>query len=100
VAEEPSSPVTSSNLLNTKVTPEIQERSKRGRYDSFRLEGSNLDHDPKTLEREKVVLGNAEDILEKGSLMKKKNLCLLPKNMAMYLLKNRHITMWTAYVSC
>jgi hypothetical protein len=37
----------------------------------------------------KVVLGNAEYILEKGSLMKKKDLCLPPRNMAMYLLKNR-----------
>jgi hypothetical protein len=61
---------------------------------------SNLDPDIKTLKREKVVLKNAEDILEKGSLMKKNDLCLPPGNVDMYLLKNRRLMTQTACVSC
>jgi hypothetical protein len=53
VDEEPGFPVISSHPLNTKVTPEIRERRKRGRDDSSRLEGLNLDSDHKTIEREK-----------------------------------------------
>jgi hypothetical protein len=50
VAKEPSSSITSSYPLNN---PEIRERRKRGRDDSSRLEGSNLDTNIKKLEREK-----------------------------------------------
>jgi hypothetical protein len=39
----------------------------------------------------KVVLGNAEDTLVKGTLMKKKDLSLPTGNLAMYLLKNRSL---------
>jgi hypothetical protein len=43
----------------------------------------------KRLSVKKVVLGNAEDILEKGSLMRKKDLCLPPGNMAVHILLER-----------
>jgi hypothetical protein len=39
----------------------------------------------------KVVLGNAEDTLVKGTLMKRKDLSLPPGNMAMYFLKNKSL---------
>jgi hypothetical protein len=53
MTKKPNSPITSSYPLNTKVTPEIRERRKPGRVDSSRLEGSNLDPDTKSPEREK-----------------------------------------------
>jgi hypothetical protein len=42
----------------------------------------------KKLSVQKLVLGDAEVVLEKGPDMKKKELALPPGNIAMYLLKN------------
>jgi hypothetical protein len=88
LAEQLSFINTSPNSSNSEIIEKIQKRRERSSSDSPRLEGSNMDPLLKKLSVQKLVLGDAEVVLEKGPDMKKKELALPLGNIAMYLLKN------------